>query len=104
MFSLEGKHALVCGSTQGIGLACAMEFARLGAQVTLAARHLEALEKVRAELPATHGQSHDFIHVDFSDWQAVRRAANAKGPVHILLNNTGGPAAGPAFEAAPEDF
>jgi 3-oxoacyl-[acyl-carrier protein] reductase len=108
MFTLEGKRALVCGSTQGIGRACATEFARLGAQVTLAARHLEALEKVRAELPAKHGQSHDFIHVDFSDWQAVRRAAtefaNAEGPIHILLNNTGGPAAGPAFEAAPEDF
>src|SRR5262245_57315510 len=108
MFTLEGKRALVCGSTQGIGRACAMEFALLGAQVTLAARHLEALEKVRAELPAKHGQAHDFIRVDFSDWQAVRREATefakAEGPIHILLNNTGGPPAGPAFEAAPDDF
>lgn len=108
MFTLEGKRALVCGSTQGIGRACAIEFARLGAEVTLVARHLEALEKVRAELPVNHQQSHDFIHVDFNDWQAVQKAANdyvkAEGPVHILLNNTGGPPAGPAFEAQPDEY
>lgn len=107
MFTLEGKRALVCGSTQGIGRACAIEFARLGAQVTLVARHREALEKVRAELPANDG-AHDFIQADFSEWQVVGREAKqylaAKGPVHILLNNTGGPPAGPVFEAAPEDF
>jgi 3-oxoacyl-[acyl-carrier protein] reductase len=108
MFTLEGKRALVCGSTQGIGKACAMEFARLGALVTLAARHPEALEKVCSELPADHGQKHSYVRVDFSDYKAVRtRAAEhvaADGPVHILLNNTGGPPAGPAFEAQPEEY
>lgn len=108
MFTLEGKRALVCGSTQGIGRACAIAFARQGAAVTLVARHLEGLEKVRNELPADHGQTHDRLHVDFSDWTSVQREANgfvkAKGPVHILLNNTGGPPAGPVFEAQPEDF
>lgn len=108
MFTLEGKRALVCGSTQGIGRACAIAFARQGAAVTLVARHLEGLEKVRKELPADHGQTHDHLHVDFSDWTSVQREANgfvkAKGPVHILLNNTGGPPAGPVFEAQPEDF
>ena len=108
MGMLEGKRAMVCGSTQGIGRACAIEFARHGAQVTLVARHREALEKVRAELPASHGQTHDFIQVDFSDWQAVQRSAHdylgSKGPFHILLNNTGGPPAGPVFEAQPDEF
>lgn len=108
MFTLEGKNALVCGSTQGIGRACAIEFARLGAQVTLMARHLEALEKVLGELPREHGQTHSYIQADFSDWQAVQQKANdhvrANGPVHILLNNTGGPPAGPAFEAMPEEY
>src|SRR5690606_5253622 len=108
MFTLEGKNALVCGSTQGIGRACAIEFARLGAQVTLMARHLEALEKVLDELPREHGQTHRYIQADFSDWQAVQQKANdhvrANGPVHILLNNTGGPPAGPAFEAMPEEY
>ena len=108
MFTLEGKRAMVCGSTQGIGRACALEFARLGAQVTLVARHLEGLEKVRAELAANHDQSHDFICVDFADWIALQKQANefaaAHGPIHILLNNTGGPPAGPAFEAQPDDY
>lgn len=108
MLTLEGKNALVCGSTQGIGRACAIEFARLGAFVTLMARHSEALEKVHAELPTDHGQKHGVIQADFSDWQAVQQRAGefvtAGGPVHILLNNTGGPPAGPVFEAQPEDF
>lgn len=108
MFTLQGKKAMICGSTQGIGRACALEFAQLGAQVTLVARHLEALEKVRAELPVEHGQTHSFICVDFSDWKAVQKQANefaaAQGPIHILLNNTGGPPAGPAFEAQPDVY
>ena len=99
---------MVCGSTQGIGRACAIEIAKFGAAVTLVARHPEGLERVKAELPSEHGQSHDFIRIDFSDWQALQREANRyvadHGSVHILINNTGGPAAGPAFEAQPEDF
>ncbi len=108
MFSLEGKNALVCGSTQGIGRACAIEFARLGATITLMARNPDGLQKVLAELPLQHSQKHNFIEADFIDWQTVQKKAHqhvvAHGPVHILLNNTGGPAAGPVFEALPEDF
>lgn len=104
---LQDKSAVVCGSTQGIGRACAVEFARLGAAVTLIARNEEALQQVRDALPGDAGQSHDYLTVDFSDWTAVRDAANeraATGPVNILLNNSGGPPAGPAFEAQPEEY
>jgi 3-oxoacyl-[acyl-carrier protein] reductase len=108
MSTLEGLNALVCGSTQGIGRACAIEFARLGAEVTLMARHEEGLTKVRGELPADHGQSHDYLVADFSDWHVVRDKAQThvqeSGPVHILLNNTGGPPAGPLFEATADDL
>ena len=107
-YSLEGYHALVCGSTQGIGRACAIEMARQGARVTLMARHAEALDTVRSELPAAHGQTHRHLVADFADWQAVRDRAQehveAHGPVHILLNNTGGPPAGPVFEAVADDL
>jgi 3-oxoacyl-[acyl-carrier protein] reductase len=109
--SLKGRRAFVCGSTQGIGRACAIEFARLGGSVTLLARNEDGLRKVRDELPVGEGQTtavHDYILVDFSDWQAVRgeamRYVHDEGPVHILLNNTGGPPAGTAFEAQPEEF
>ncbi|MCI0363201.1 MAG: SDR family oxidoreductase [Phycisphaerales bacterium] len=108
MSTLKGKRAVVCGSTQGIGRACAIELARLGASITLMARHPEGLQRVQGELDKSHGQSHDSIQVDFSDWQSVRQKASgyvgARGPVHILVNNTGGPPAGPVFEAQPEDF
>lgn len=108
MFTLEGKNALVCGSTQGIGRACALEFARLGGNVTLMARHAEALEKVHAELNRNFGQKHGVVQADFTDWQQVQTRAQEVvreyGPIHILLNNTGGPPAGPVYEAQPEDF
>ncbi len=106
--SLAGKKALVCGSTQGIGQACAVELARLGAEVTLMARNEAGLRKVQGELPAEGGQSHRYVVADYADWQAVRDAAQKHvsdhGPVHILLNNTGGPAAGPLFEATTDEL
>jgi len=108
MSTLEGKHAIVCGSTQGIGKACAIDFARAGATVTLVARNPDGLNKVLAELPRDRGQKHDCIQVDFANWQAVQRIAadyaSKHGPIHILLNNTGGPPAGPAFDAQPDDY
>ena len=102
---LSNRNALVCGSTQGIGRACAIEFASLGANVILIARNEDGLARVFDELPRPEEQDHGTIRVDFSDWNAVERAVgehvNAHGPVHILLNNTGGPAAGPLFDAEP---
>lgn len=105
---LTGKRALVCGSTQGIGRACAMGLAEAGAEIVLMARHAEALHKVRDELSTRAQQTHHFIQADFSDWAAVRDRATAwiqeHGPAHILINNTGGPAAGTAVEAQPEAY
>lgn len=106
--SLAGRRALVCGSTQGIGRACAVALARLGAEVTVMARHEEALEKVRSELPAGRGQAHGLIVADFSDWRLVQtkvvQHVRETGPAHVLVNNTGGPPAGPLFEATPDDL
>lgn len=106
--SLEGMNAIVCGSTQGIGRAIAVEFARLGATVTLMARNADGLAKVLAELPRDRQQAHRTVETDFADWKSVQQKAAAHvaahGPIHILVNNTGGPPAGPAFEASPEDY
>ena len=65
-YSLEGKRALVCGSTQGIGKAAAIELASLGAKVTLVARNETELQKTCAELPKKNSQQHDYIAADFS--------------------------------------
>jgi 3-oxoacyl-[acyl-carrier protein] reductase len=106
--SLAGRKALICGSTQGIGLACAIEIASEGAEVTLLARHEEALAKAASELPAALGQSHRYVVADFADWKQVRdraaRHVESAGPVHILVNNTGGPAAGALVEATADEL
>lgn len=107
-YSLEGKHAVVCGSTQGIGLACATRFAELGATCTLLARNETALKAAAASLPTPAGQTHHYAVADFCDQSQVRTAIDAvikqHGDVHILLNNTGGPPHGAIVEADPQDF
>jgi 3-oxoacyl-[acyl-carrier protein] reductase len=108
MPTLDGKHALVCGSTQGIGLACAIELARAGARVTLLARSREQLEYVRSELPHTGANPHNYLVADFAQPETVRSVATEGvgrlGPVHILVNNTGGPPAGPVVDATAQQF
>ncbi len=105
---LTGKTALVCGSTQGIGKAAAIELALLGANVTLLARNEEKLQEVLDELPRKKGQKHRYLVIDFSKTNQIKSKIDrylAKYPkVHILVNNTGGPAGGAVIEANPEQF
>jgi 3-oxoacyl-[acyl-carrier protein] reductase len=106
---LAEKRALVCGSTQGIGLAAAHGLAEAGASILLAARDPARLESVRAGLPApAANQRHDAIAADFSDPEGVRASVDEwiarQGPIHILVNNTGGPPGGPITNAKPDDF
>jgi len=105
--NLSGKHALVCGASQGIGRAAAIELAQLGANVTLLARSRDGLEAVLAELPKSGAQTHAWIAVDMNDHDALRTKIEAlthTKPVQILINNTGGPPAGPAHTATLDDF
>jgi 3-oxoacyl-[acyl-carrier protein] reductase len=106
--SLQGKTALVCGSTQGIGYATAVELARLGANVTLMARNEVKLVEALATLDASQGQVHRYVVADFTDNQQVKQQIEAYltafPRVHILINNTGGPAGGPLIEADPEQL
>ncbi len=105
---LAGKHALVCGGSQGIGHAAAIELAKLGADVTLLARSRESLDSALAALPRAHAeQKHATIAVDMSDHAALRAKVEAAAQAHavqILVNNTGGPPGGPAHTAATDAF
>ncbi|GAA0715513.1 SDR family oxidoreductase [Dokdonella soli] len=105
---LTGKHALVCGGSQGIGRAAAIELAALGADVTLLARSRDALEAALATLPKTHAaQQHAWIAADMSEHAELRAKVEATvnaHPVQILVNNSGGPPGGPAHTAAPDEF
>jgi 3-oxoacyl-[acyl-carrier protein] reductase len=105
--SLEGKYAVICGSTQGIGLAIAEELALLGAGCTLIARNEETLKAAVQTLDIALRQEHGYLVADFSKPAEVKAAIEshtAKYPVHILINNTGGPPGGPILEATEEAF
>lgn len=107
-YPLAGRNALVAGSTQGIGKATALQLAQMGATVTLVARNADKLQATLALLDTSAGQSHDFLVVDFNRPEQLRETLAAQigaGRVwHILINNTGGPAAGPLMQATPEAF
>jgi 3-oxoacyl-[acyl-carrier protein] reductase len=106
--SLKGKKAIVCGSTQGIGKAIAFELAELGAEIILVARSEQKLLEVKKELDSKTGIKHHYIVADFSFPPELRIRIedfiNELGPVHILINNTGGPAAGNIENAKTEEF
>jgi 3-oxoacyl-[acyl-carrier protein] reductase len=106
--NLRGRRAVICGSTRGIGRACAQELAELGATCILLARDEARLSDVCEDLSTTHAQSHRYLVADFSEPDAVaaviREYAATAPPVHILVNNTGGPPGGPLLDADPDAF
>lgn len=104
---LNGKTALIGGSTQGIGLATAQMLASLGARCVLIARNEEKLKEAVATLDASKGQQHTYLVADYQYPDRVEEAASTfinNNPVDILINNSGGPAGGPIVEAKPESF
>jgi 3-oxoacyl-[acyl-carrier protein] reductase len=102
--NLLDKSALVCGSSQGIGLASAREIAFLGANVTLLARNKTSLTEALNTLDTSQHQQHNILIADFADNRAVREIAGEHNKYHILINNTGGPPGGQAIDAAEEAF
>lgn len=92
MSTLAGRIALVTGASQGIGRACALELARTGASVALAARNIDKLAEVAAEVTAAGGTAHPFA-LDISSEESIKECAKAVlahfGAVNILVNNAG---------------
>ena len=104
--NFTGKNALVCGSTQGIGKASALELARRGARVTLMARDETRLKLTLEEIGGA-AAGHTYLVADFTRPDDVHQRIQdycAKQAVHILINNTGGPPPGPAIDASEEEF
>ena len=105
--NLSGRHALVSGASEGIGRAAAHELSLLGADVTVLARRADALAEVAQSLPNDGRQRHGVVVADAADTDGLRSAIAglcADRPVHVLVNNTAGPAGGPAHTATEDAF
>ncbi len=106
--NLKGRCALVCGSSQGMGRAIAIQLAKQGANIVLFARNQVSLEVVKAKLDTSQGQHHDILIADFSVAEQVtsvlKNYLQSGVVIEILINNTGGPAPGPAHSALSDDF
>ncbi len=105
---LSNKTALVCGASQGLGAAVATELALLGANVIVLARNEDKLKQVVQFLDISLRQQHAYIVADTAQPESVKEKLAAllakENPVHILVNNTGGPAAGPLLATAAKDL
>lgn len=105
--SLTGKTALISGASQGIGKAIAVELSLLGAHCILLARNSDALAAAVKDLDVSSGQTHQFFAIDVAASDALKNLAESivsQHPIDILINNSGGPAAGLIFSEAPEKF
>lgn len=100
MGELHGRKALVCGGSQGIGLASAQALAARGAEVTLLARREAPLRDALCSLPAEHGQQHRHLVADVLALDDVLPEIGAVG-FDILVNNSAGPAGG-ALQSATQ--
>ncbi len=105
---LEGKHALVTGGSAGIGRATALALAAQGCTLTVLARSASKLEGLLPDLRAAGAPQAWALVADLEDRVALELLLGThlheKGPIHILINNAGGPPGGPILEAGEEDF
>ncbi len=97
--NLINKTALVCGASQGLGLACATELALLGANIIAVSRTEEKLKQAIQGLDVSKGQQHSFLTLDLSNTEAVKQSISNLlqkiNTIHILVNNAGGPPPAP---------
>ena len=107
--SLINKHAIVCGSTDGIGKASALLLAKQGCEITLVARNQDKLDNTQSELNTDHNQKHYSVCADFDKSMDLKKKIkmhihSLDRSVDILVNNSGGPHGGPLIEADEDEF
>ena len=104
---LKGRVALVAASSRGLGRACAIGFAREGADVAICGRHEDALRDAADEIRALGVRVHAVV-ADLSHAQDCRRfvesTAEELGRIDVLVNNCGGPPAGAFDSFSPDDY
>ena len=98
---LDGKTALVCGASKGIGRATALVLARAGCRVIACARSVGDLDSLIEEM---HGSGHEKLVLDMESLESISTSVSDLGSVDILVNNSGGPPGGPLLGNSIEDF
>ena len=88
---LDGRNAVVCASSQGLGRACAMELARAGCRVVINGRDAAVLEKTAADMRNETGADVLAVVADISTRAGQDALLSAVPHVDILINNNGGP-------------
>ncbi len=105
--NFNGKVALVTGASSGLGARFAKILAEAGAQVVLAARRVDRLKELRAEIEASGGAAH-LVAMDVTDHDSIKSAiAHAEteaGPIDILINNSGVSSTQRLVDVTPEDY
>lgn len=106
-FNLQGKTAIIGGSSKGLGKACAIALAREGVNIVLCARNSDALNQTQKEIESfgvgVLSLSVDMANVD-DNKRIVDEAANRFGGVDILVNNSGGPKPGTFRDITEDDL
>jgi NAD(P)-dependent dehydrogenase (short-subunit alcohol dehydrogenase family) len=105
--NFEGKIALITGASGGLGARFAKVLAEAGAQVVLAARRVDRLKELRAEIESAGGAAH-VVALDVTDYasikSAVAHAETEAGPIDILVNNSGVSTTQRLVDVTPEDY
>lgn len=107
IISLKNKTALVGGSSGGIGKAVAIQLSESGASVTLMSHSEDKLKDIVSVLSTDQGQTHQYVVVDFSDFEGYKKLISEFFDTHsvdILVNNTQGPDAGNTLEKQVPDY
>ena len=105
--ALEGKTALICGASRGIGAATARIMAKAGANVILASRSEDQLNTLLSEISSLGEGVHQILVLDLEDTDSLEGRIQPildQGPIHILVNNAGGPPGGPLLDASVEEL
>ena len=102
-FRLDNKTALIAGASSGIGLACAVALADAGAEVILASRNIEALQKAEDAIKLK-GNSVEAVQLDISDTDAIELFFKNQKPFDILVNSAGMGRHSPSLDTSTEDF
>ncbi len=104
----KNHHGLICGASMGIGRAAAIALARRGLALTLLSRREAVLAELASQLEQEGASAVEVLVADLDDREdlevKVREHLRQQGPIHILLNNTGGPPLGSILDAGPDDF